>query len=277
MKSERNLNLIWNLGQGVKRGYKGVSQMQHPCELYCSLIYLPCIPSPICPPLYARPCVLSPVRPPLVSSPLYALYRVPSLVSPPLYALPCVPSPVCPPSSPSPCILSPVCPLSCPFPCISSLVSPCLFALSYFPTLVSPCLCALPYISSPICIPLYILPYGRSPIFPFWYLLLPPTPLPPPPHYLTGSQWQIKKARNGCHPSSMSLNSWFKLLKRKPLNESDQNNKVMGTNANLFICLFHTRGFKYISTDWEYRLKTGVLSHDSLTYTHINYVVFLLV
>ena len=29
--------------------------------------------------------------------------------------------------------------------------------------------------------------------------------------------------------------------------------------------------------DWEYRLKTGVLSHDSLAYTHINYVVFLLV
>ena len=161
-------------------------------------------------------------------------------------------------------------------PYVPSLVYPCLFALSYVPTLY-----LLAFVPSPISLPLYASHYISSPMADPLYSLsdissYPQPPPPPQPHYLTGFQLQ-KKTRNGFHPSSMSLNSWFKLLKRKPLNESDQNNKVMGTNANLFICLFHTRGFKYISTDWEYHLKTGVLSHDSLTYTHINYVIFLLV
>ena len=180
----------------------------------------------------------------LKSLPLYPLSCMPSIMSLPLYLLPCLPLPFCPLLFPHPCIPLPLCPPLYLFPYMHPIIYPPLWPIPYIPFLISP-----PTLNPP----------------------------PPPPHYLTGSQWQIKKARNGCHPSSMSLNSWFKLLKRKPLNESDQNNKVMGTNANLFICLFHTRGFKYISTDWEYRLKTGVLSHDSLTYRHINYVVFLLV
>lgn len=166
---------------------------------------LPYMPALVFSPLFALPLYPLPYMPSIVSLPLYLLPYMPSLVSPPLYVLPQVP----------PLVSS----LLYALYHVPSLVSPPLSPLAFLPSLISPPLYPLAFVPSPISLPLYASHYISSPMANPLYSLSDissyPQPPPPQPHYLTGSQWQIKKTRNGCHPSSMSLNSWFKLLKKE--------------------------------------------------------------